>query len=246
MTITPFPHTAMVFAAGLGKRMLPLTETKPKPLIEVAGRTLVDRALDFLEASGIHRAIVNTAYKSEMVEAHLANRKKPEIIISKEPEPLETGGGILYALPLLGSGFIALMNSDIICMEGSGIKVLQRLHHMQAQTAADIVLLLHPVERATGYEGKGDFSLGQDGALIPRGDNAAAPYVFAGIQLINLELFRNCTEKKFSLSKLFRELIALESTGKRRIAGIVHEGEWLHVGDPQGLTQAEEKLKALA
>lgn len=237
------PHTAMVFAAGLGKRLRPLTETCPKPLVEVAGRTLIDRALDRLEAAGVARAVVNTHHLAARVEAHLAQRLAPEIIVSREDSLMETGGGIVRALPLLGRDPFFAVNSDVILLDGPS-PTLRRLADAWDGEALDALLLLHPVARATGYDGRGDFFADSRGYLRPRREHEVAPFVFTGVQILHPRLFADSPGTPFSLSLLFAKL-ARGGGGPPRIRAITHEGEWLHVGDEKGLRLAMRRLPEL-
>lgn len=239
--MTSTPTRAMVMAAGLGTRMRPLTNDKPKSMIEVGGKTLIDHTLDWLAASGVADAVVNTHYKAEMLEKHLAARRTPHITVSREDVLLETGGGITKALPLLGTAPFFSMNSDVICLDGKTL-ALARLTKAWDEAGIDALLLLHPVKQAVGYEGKGDFFLGEDGSL-KRAQGAAAPYVFTGVQLLHPRLFKGAPEGPFSLNLLYNR--GMQSDGTlNRVRGIAHDGSWLHIGDPQGLAQAEAWLRS--
>lgn len=231
------PKQAMVLAAGRGERMRPLTDHMPKPMIEVAGRSLIDRALDRLEEASVTKAVVNTSYKAEMLEAHLSNRGHPRILFSREEAPLETGGGIARALHHFADAPFFAVNGDVIWLDGVSpalARLAQGWHD-----GLDVLLLLHPVERATGYDGKGDFDLGGDGLLIRRAPQGTAPYVYAGVQLLHPRLFRESPQGAFSLNLLYDRALA---SSPPRARGIVHDGQWLHVGDAKGLAQAEARL----
>ncbi len=233
------PHKAMILAAGLGKRMRPLTLTIPKPMIEVAGRSMIDRALDHLDAAGIRDVVVNTSYLAEVLEAHLSKRATPHIRFSRETEPLETGGGVKHALPLLGDEPFFVINGDIICMNG------HRPYLEQMATAwredLDILLLLHPVTHAFGYEGAGDFDLDTHGNLIKTSSDTHT-YVFTGIQILHPRVFVGISETAFSLNVLYRR--ALSQTPPR-IAAVVHTGHWLHIGDPETKRKADEYINKI-
>lgn len=229
----------MVLAAGLGTRMRPLTNTKPKPLIEVAGITLLDRVLDWMAAAGITETVVNTHYLAPQIEAHVQSRTTPHIILSSEADQLlETGGGIAKALPHLGDTPFFSANSDTICLDGE-TPALARMAQGWDDASMDALLLLHPVEKAIGFEGPGDFSMGANGELTRRGTNPSAPYVFTGVQLLHPRLFRNLPTGPFSMNLLYDRALT-------RVRGLVHDGNWLHVGDPQGLADAESWLKTHA
>lgn len=233
------PRRAMVLAAGLGLRMRPLTESRPKPLIVVAGRTLLDRALDRLANAGVKEAVVNLHYLGPMIEAHLAARNAPHTVLSWEKNQLlETGGGVTKALPSLGDDPFYVVNADIAWADGN-IPALQRLAAAWREDAMDALLLLHPVAAATGYDGSGDYTiLGKEVAeLKRRRDDPAAPYVFTGVQLLHPRLFAGAPNGPFSLTRLYDEA---ETAG--RLFGMVHDGDWHHIGTPAGLKIAEQRL----
>lgn len=237
------PTRAMVLAAGLGLRLRPLTESRPKPLIAVAGRTLLDRALDRLVEAGIAEAAVNLHYLGHMIEAHLAGRPAPRITLSREDaQLLETGGGVKKALPVLGDAPFYVVNADIAWTDGA-TPALRRLAAAWRDAAMDALLLLHPVAAATGYDGAGDYACDGDGeaaeALRRRRERPSAPYVFTGVQLLHPRVFAGAPEGPFSLIRLYD---AAEAAG--RLFGIVHDGEWHHIGTPAGLAVAEQRLAA--
>jgi MurNAc alpha-1-phosphate uridylyltransferase len=234
------PKKAMLLSAGLGTRMKPLTDNLPKPLIPVAGVTLIDRALDWFATAGIEEAIVNTHYKAEMIEKHVAKRKQPRVQISYEDIVLETGGGIKKALPFFGTTPFFSANSDVICLDGK-IPAPHRLWQAWDDAHMDALLLLHPVSNAVGYDGKGDFFLEQ-GKLRRRLNHPSAPLVFTGAQLLHPRLFEGAPEGPFSLNVLYNRAMA-EDGALHRVSAVVHDGAWLHVGDPQGLAKAETFLK---
>lgn len=231
---------AMILAAGLGTRMRPITERIPKPLVEVAGITLIDHALSQVERHGISEVVVNSSYKAELLEAHLAKRSKPHIHISREDVLLETGGGIAKALPILGALPFFSLNSDTICIDlPQHQTAMQRLDAAWDETSLDVLMLLHPVGKAIGYEGAGDFVLREDGAIRRRIEGETAPYVFTGVQLIHPRLFSALPEGPFSMNVLYNRHQQPDGFFTR-IGAIVHEGDWLHVGDPAGLAQAND------
>jgi MurNAc alpha-1-phosphate uridylyltransferase len=233
------PKKSMVLAAGFGTRMRPLTDTMPKPLVPVAGRSLIDRTLDWLAASGVEEAVVNTHYKAGMLAAHLASRKRPVIHVSHEEEILETGGGLVKALPLLGQGPFFSTNSDMLCLDGA-TPVLHRLWQAWDDDKWDALLLLHPVAEAIGYEGPGDFFM-ENGNLHRRGAHDKAPFVFTGMQILHPRLFASAPAGAFSLNVLYNR--ATDKDGKlTRIGGLLHDAAWLHIGDPKGLAAAEAFL----
>lgn len=232
------PHTGMVLAAGLGKRMRPLTNAMPKPMIAVGGKPMVDHAIDALQQARVSKVVVNTSYKAEVLEAHLASRRNPSIVFSREASPLETGGGIKKALPHLGMDPFFVMNGDIVCMSGA-TPFLERLRANWQQDLRAL-LLVQPTEKAIGYEGAGDFFVDESGGISMRGDAARAPYVFTGIQILHPELFRHSPEGAFSLTVLFREQML--SGGATRIRALVHDGAWYHVGDPAALDKVNRLI----
>lgn len=232
------PKCAMVLAAGLGKRMRPITDTMPKPLVRLAGRTLLDRAIDALASAGIEQIVVNIHYLGAMIEDHLASRTAPEIILSREDGMLlETGGGIAKALPYLGSDPFFAVNADIAWTDGS-TPALTRLAAAWQDAAMDALLLLYPVSQATGYDGAGDYDIADDGRLRRRTDEPAAPFVFTGVQLLHPRLFDGAPEGRFSLSLLYDRA---QETG--RLYGLVHDGDWHHIGTPAGLAEAEAHFR---
>jgi MurNAc alpha-1-phosphate uridylyltransferase len=232
----------MVMAAGLGKRMRPITDTRPKPLVEIGGRTMLDHALDRLSEAGIAKAVVNVHYLADQIEAHVAGRDRPEIVISDERDRLlETGGGVLKALPLLGPDILVL-NSDSLWIDGDAAN-LPRLLEAWEPARMDLLLLLAPVETSTGYDGRGDFSMVENGALARRGTRDAVPFVYAGVGMMKASLFEPAhgplPEGPFSLNLLFDRAIAAG-----RLFGLVLNGEWLHVGTPEAIPVAEARLRA--
>ena len=232
----PLSHvkTGLVLAAGLGLRMRPLTETTPKPLIDVAGRTLLDRALDRFEDAGVETAVVNVHYLADQVTAHVAGRTAPRVVVSDETaELLETGGGVKKALPLLGPDPFLVSNSDAILLNAN-TPALGRLMERWEDDEMDALLLLHSTVEAYGYEGMGDFTADPVGRLARRPEQEVAPYLFTGTQILHPRLFDGAPDGKFSLNVLYDR--ALEAG---RLYGVVHDGEWFHVGDAAGLAQAE-------
>lgn len=228
---------AMVLAAGLGLRMRPLTETIPKPLISVAGRTLLDRALDRLEEAGVEEVVVNVHHLGTQIERHLQNRhlqdrhlqdwQRLRCVVSFEPERLETGGGVARALPLLGANAFFVVNSDIILLNGPR-PALINIAAAWDETKMDALLLLHRIVSAPEYEGRGDFFMGQRGRLRRRVDPHHAPYLFTGVQMLHPRLFSRAPEGAFSLNVLYDRAIAAG-----RLYGLVHDGQWFHVGRPR-------------
>jgi N-acetyl-alpha-D-muramate 1-phosphate uridylyltransferase len=232
------PTCAMVLAAGLGKRMRPLTATRPKPLVEVAGRTLLDRALDRVAAAGIASAVVNVHYFADQIEAAVAARPGSLAIrISDErAKLLETGGGVTAALPLIDSDPFFVVNADNLWIDGSA-DTLRLLAQRWDPAVMDALLLLVPLARASGYEGRGDFHMDPMGAVRPRTETRVAPFVYSGIQLLSKSLFDGEPAEPFSMWRAWHKAIA---TG--RFYGAVHQGLWFHVGTPASVGATETLL----
>lgn len=230
------PHTpthAMVLAAGLGVRMRPITDTLPKPLVQVAGETMLDRALDKLAAAGVERAVVNTHYLADQIADHVKGRETPKITLSHEADVLETGGGVVKALPDLGDGPFFVVNSDSIWDDGP-IPALSRLAATWDDAAMDALLLVHPTVSAVGYHGSGDFFLDLSGRLARRREQQIAPFLFTGLQILHPRLFAGIEPGKFSLNRVYDK--ALEAG---RLYGLRHDGAWYHVGTPEALNEVE-------
>ncbi len=223
----------MILAAGLGTRMRPLTETLPKPLIPVAGKPLIDWCMEWLEAGGITDVVVNSSYRAAQLEEHLGARAT----ISREGEPaLETGGGVRKALPLLGKGPFLTMNSDAILLGAHPIPAMREAWSRDN----DFVMLVVPRARAIGWQGNGDFIFDAHTLRRPQ-PGEEADYVFTGVQLMHPEVFAECPEGAFSLNKLWNRSLGPDGW-YQRIHAVVHEGDWLNVGDLEGLRVAEEYL----
>jgi N-acetyl-alpha-D-muramate 1-phosphate uridylyltransferase len=233
------PRTAMVLAAGLGKRMRPLTATRPKPLVEVAGRALIDHVLDRLRAAGVEKAVVNVHYLAGALEAHLSNRVEDiEIVVSDEREQLlETGGGLAKALPLLDADPFFAINSDNLWIDGP-LDTLRQLAAGWDPARMDALLLLVPLARAYCHNGRGDFHMNAAGALKRRKANGVAPFVFTGVQILSKRLFEgDLPEGPFSTNLLWDRAIAAG-----RCFGAVHQGLWFDVGRPDSIAKAEALL----
>ena len=229
----------MVLAAGLGKRMLPVTATKPKPLVHVGGRTLLDHNLDRLAEAGIETAIVNVHHFADLVEEHLRDRQRPRIIISDERDRLlETAGGIKLALPLIGSDPFLSLNSDSLWIEGPQSNLTRLLRTWNADRM-DILMLLAPTATSLGYEGFGDFVMDPSGRLRRRREHEVTPFVFAGVAIMKPELFADTPDGPFSNNLLYDR--AIEAG---RLYGMRLDGQWLHVGTPESIAAAEECLAA--
>ena len=233
------PKQAMILAAGLGTRMRPLTDTRPKPLIEVAGAPLIDWALARLQDAGVDRAVINTHYLGDQIESHLAHRRAPDVRLITEDPILETGGGVQNALAHLGERPFYVCNSDGLWLDGPR-SALTRLAEIWDDAHMDGVLLLHAPDKAFGYDGAGDFTVAADGLLTRRKDNPdAVAYVFTGVQLLHPRLFDGAPGGAYSLNVLYDRALA-----SGRLYGVVHDGEWFHVGTPEARDETEAWLLA--
>lgn len=237
----PVGETAMLMAAGLGTRMRPLTNDRPKPLIEVAGRTLIDRILDVLVAAGVRRAVINVHYLADMMEAHLARRTDIEILISDEREQLlETGGAIVRSRALLGDDPVLVVNTDAFWWPASTAPI-DRLRATFNPESMDECLLLADISQSLGFDGPGDFFLEPDGRLKRRGEAPAAPFAYAGVRLMNPSLYDGLPEEPFSANRVWNGVIA-----SGRLYGVPLEAFWLHVGDPDALKDADAHISGKA
>jgi MurNAc alpha-1-phosphate uridylyltransferase len=231
------PQTAMVLAAGHGRRMRPLSSITPKPLTKVRGRALIDHCLDGLAAAGVATAVVNVHYMADLIEAHLANRIEPKLIISDERDALlETGGGVKRALPLLGESAFLLRNSDSFWLEGVRPN-LGWLADGWDDGRMDLQLLLASTVFAIGYAGRGDFFLDKEGRLARRPERLVAPFVYAGAAILHPRLFDDAPEGAFSLNLLFDRAIAAG-----RAFGVQLDGLWINVENPASVAAAENAI----
>jgi MurNAc alpha-1-phosphate uridylyltransferase len=226
----------MVLAAGLGTRMRPLTLTKPKPLQLVGGKPMLDHALDKLVGAGIKRAVVNTFYLAEQIETHLKNRRDIEIILSRENELLDTGGGIAKALPYFdGKPFFAL-NADLPWIDGEAPS-LSRMRSAWDAAQMDTLLLLMPTNKARGFGPNGDFFKNDNGVLTRKNTQPPRPFVFIGAQITTPALFLDPPDKKFSNNLIFDR-----AESRQRLYGVEHNSTCFHVGTPEDLQLANELL----
>jgi len=229
--------TAMIMAAGLGKRMRPLTATRPKPLVRVADRALIDHALDKLTEAGVARAVVNVHYLPDAMVAHLEQRTEPAVTISDERAQLmDTGGGLVKAMPLIGSDPFFCLNSDNIWLDGPQ-NVFQQLSAAWDPEKMDALLLLVPHARAFNYRGKGDFHLDPLGRISRRRPGRIAPFIYSGIQLVSNAFMRDAPDGVFSTGVLWNRAI-----GEGRLYGVTHTGLWFEVGEPGMIAPTEEAL----
>ncbi len=229
--------TAMVMAAGLGKRMRPLTASQPKPLVRVGGKPLIDHTLDRLVEAGVTKAVVNVHYLADALISHLEGRKKPEILISDEREMLlETGGGMVKAQSMLPDPFFCL-NADNIWLEGPR-DAFYDLSNRWNPDEMDALLLMVPHARALNFRGKGDFHMDPLGRLTRRRSGRIAPFIFTGIQLVSRRLLRDAPEGKFSTNILWERAIE-----EGRLFGTGFTGQWFEVGTPESIRPTEEALQ---
>jgi MurNAc alpha-1-phosphate uridylyltransferase len=233
------PHTAMIMAAGLGKRMRPLTATRPKPLIEVSGKALLDHVLDKLRTAGVKRVVVNVHYLADALEAHLATRGHGlEVVISDERKLLmETGGGLVKASPLIDSEPFLALNSDNLWIDGPA-DTIKLLASQWDDSKMDALLLLVPQARALGHKGMGDFHMDRAGRIRRRQRSHVAPFVFTGIQIASKRLLRDAPDGPFSTNILWDRAIE-----DGRAFGAVHQGLWFDVGTPQSIQLTETALE---
>ena len=229
------PTKAMVLAAGLGLRMRPLTDHMPKPLVRVAGRTLLDHVLDKLAAADVGEAVVNVHYLPDQIIEHTVSRKSPRVIISDERNHvLGTGGGVVKALPLLGPAPFFHVNSDTLWIDGVRSN-LMRLADAFDPARMDILLLMAPTASSIGYSGRGDYAMLPDGALRKRREHQVVPFVYAGAAILSPRIFADAPKGEFSLTRMFDA-----ANEQERLFGLRLDGVWMHVGTPDAVGAAEE------
>lgn len=226
-------QSAIILAAGLGQRMRPLTNTLPKPLIPIAGKSMLERAFDHVINEGISKIVVNTHYLASLIEKK-AKELYPSTLISHEKILLETGGGIKQALPLLGDGAFFTLNGDSIW---EGQQTLATMKNLWDEEKMDALLLLIPYERAYGYKGRGDFHMAMDGRLSRLNSSKKASYVYIGVQYTSPKLFQDAPCGAFSLNLLWDKALL-----RKRLYGHVHRGDWFHISTPEDLKMYEPML----
>lgn len=231
------PKKAMILAAGLGRRMLPITERIPKPLVRVRGKVLIDYAIDSLVRIGVQKIVVNVHHHAGQLEEHLRAEKRAEIVISDEREKLlDSGGAVARAIGQLGGDPFFVVNADSFWIEG----FRPNLENMAALWDADrmeILLLVSGMASTIGYRGMGDFTMDPEGRLTRRGERLAAPFVYAGAGIFDSGLFENLQGETFSLNRQFDH--ALE---RERLFGVRLDGLWFHIGTPESIREAEEAI----
>lgn len=234
---------AMVLAAGLGTRMRPVTDTLPKPLVRVAGKALIDYALDALSAAGAGRVVVNVHYLADQMRRHLAAVKGREILVSDETGALlDSGGGIVKALPLLGAEPFYVLNADTFWIEDAAAARtnLQMLADVFDPAAMDMLVMVARLEQTTGHGGRGDFVMDETGRLARFDGANGAPLVYAGALVCRPEIFAGAPTGAFSLNRCFDAAIAAG-----RFYGMAMHGHWLTVGTPEAIGEAEAAIAAL-
>lgn len=217
----------MIFAAGFGTRMRPLTDTRPKPLIPVAGQTLLDRTLALFDPVDTDQIVVNAHYLADQVQAHLHGR--PVAVSVEHPDILDTGGGLRQALPLLGSGPVIASNSDAIW---KGPNPIQSVLAAWQPTKMDALLLCVPIASTVGYTRAGDFELASDGQL-----SRGRSYVYGGVQILKTDLLETVSQTSFSLNIIWDQMAA-----NNRLFGVSYPGQWADIGHPGGIAEAEALL----
>lgn len=230
------PQTAMVLAAGRGERMTPLTDNCPKPLLEVGGQTTLDRILDKLAGAGVARVVVNAHHLAERIETHLAGRETPQLTVIREPSALETGGGVVNALPRLGDRPFFVINGDSIWLDGLR-DALHRFAEIWDDGRMDVLLLLYPFARVLGWHGLGDYRMDPDGRLTRRPECHVAPYAYMGVSILHPRAFEAAPQGAFSLNMIYDRA---EEAG--RLFGAVHDGLWYHISTPADLDEANRRF----
>ena len=237
--LDPVADSAMILAAGLGQRMRPLSDRRPKPLLPIAGQSIIDHALDRLSKTGVRRVVVNLHYKSALIRRHLAKRESPEIVFSDESQALlDTGGGVAKALPMVAADYFFVVNGVSLWFDGMQ-DTLGLLAQRFDPAAMDALLLLHATAAAIGYHGVGDFLMHPDGRLQRRAESTVAPFVFTGVQVLSSALFCDCPTGAFSLNRLYDRAAEAD-----RLYGLRHDGDWMNLKTPDGLVAAERAVGA--
>lgn len=229
--------SAMILAAGLGKRMRPLTYLIPKPLILMAGKSMLERAFEHIKESGISNIVINSHYLAPLME-HYVKIHYPETLISHEEVLLETGGGIQKALPLLGEGAFFTLNGDSVWTGSNSLLAMQKGWD---SFLMDALLLLIPRENAHGYAGRGDFFMSKEGQLTRPEKDQIAPYIYIGVQITHKGLFKGGREGPFSINLLWDKALA-----QGRLYGHAHEGEWFHMSTPEDIEKYELRIGELS
>lgn len=226
--------TAMVFAAGLGTRMRPITNHIPKPLVEIGGRTMLDHMLDRLAEGGVTRAIVNVHHLADQIETHLNGRTRPQIVISDErAKLLDQGGGIRKVLPLIGDADFFICNTDAVWLEGPH-STIAAMREAWRPDEMDILLLVAATSGSVGVDWPGDFHMAPDGRLTKRAEREVSAFVYAGVGIVKASLFKDAQGDVFRLAPYF-----FRAAEAGRLRGLRLNGQWLHVGTPEAIEEAE-------
>ena len=233
-----YPSKAMVFAAGLGTRMRPITDKIPKPLVKVGGKAMIDHMLDRFAAAGVELAVVNVHHHADQIEAHLLGREKPRIVISDErARLLDQGGGIRKALPYFGNEAFFLCNTDSIWLEGPQSN-LQGLAAVWDPARMDVLLLVAALATSIGVDWTGDFTMDSVGRLTRREEREVAPFAYAGVGIIKPELIAGRSEDVFRLAPIF-----FDAAARGRLFGHRLDGLWCHVGTPEAIEETERFIR---
>lgn len=232
------PTRAMVLAAGLGKRLRPLTANRPKPLIDIAGRPMIDSVLDGLADAGVREAVVNAHHLADQLAAHLAGRSRPSIRLVREPDLLGTAGGTQNALPLLGPEPFFVANADVLWLDGP-TPALERLAAAWRDDTMDALLLTVSIAQSRSMVGLGDFCLDPWGVVTRPEERLPGPFFYSGIQIVHPRLFEGAPDSPFSFNLIWDRAI-----DRGRLFGIRHDGVWLHVGSQEGLAEARAMMAA--
>ena len=231
---------AMIMGAGLGLRMRPLTDDRPKPLVTVGGKTLIDHSIDRLVAAGVKLVVVNVHYKAEMLRSHLSRRRDVEIVFSDESDQLlDTGGGVVKAMPHFGNTSFFVINSDSIWVENA--PALPAMLARWDENRMDGLLLLADMPTAIGYDAQGDFILRPDRHVVRARGNTGAAYAYPGVQIVHPRMFADAPQGAFSTNIMWDRAVA-----SARLFGTVLDGTWIHVGTPEARDEAEAALAALS
>lgn len=230
------PKTAMILAAGLGKRMRPITDAMPKPMVQVNGTPLIGHVMNRLVDAGVEHAVVNLHYFGEQIQDFLSTETRLKITYSPEHDLLETGGGVKNAMPILGTDPFYVINSDAFWLDGYE-NALHRLAREWQGDEMDALLMLQSTVYAYGYQGFGDFIADPDGKIDRRPESEVTPWLFSGIQILHPRALDNTPDGAFSLNVVYDQ-----SRNSDRLYGMIHDGEWFHIGTPESIPEVEEFL----
>ena len=231
-------NQAFILAAGRGKRMLDLTNDKPKPLVTVANKCLIDYNVEHVQHAGIDNCVVNLCYKGDMIKDHLTSTYPNfNFIFSEEDEALETGGGIKHALPKMKREAFFVINSDALWLDSPGKNLLTNMMNAWDPEKYDMMLMLQPLDKAQGASGNGDYSIVDNRPVRRTTPDIKVPYLYGGVLICHPCVFDNEPEGKYWLIGIFDRL-----QRENRLGFYINDGEWFHVGDPKAREIAEEKL----